>query len=33
MKKPEIIIEKGREKDELTTLIHGFYKSASEYNK
>ena len=33
MKKPEIIIEKGREKDELTALIHGFYKSVSEYNK
>ena len=33
MKKPEIIIEKGRETDELTALIHGFYKSVSEYNK
>ena len=33
MKKPEIIIEKGRETDELTALICGFYKSASEYNK
>ena len=33
MKKPEIIIEKGREKDELTALVYGFYKSVSEYNK
>ena len=33
MKKPEIIIEKGRETDELTTLAYGFYKSVSEYNK
>ena len=33
MKKPEIIIEKGRETDELTALVHGFYKSVSEYNK
>ena len=33
MKKPEIIIGKGREKDELTTLAYGFYKSVSEYNK
>ena len=33
MKKPELIIEKGREKDELTALAYGFYKSISEYNK
>ena len=33
MKKPEIIIEKGRETDELTALVYGFYKSISEYNK
>ena len=33
MKKPEINIEKGREKDELTALTYGFYKSVSEYNK
>ena len=33
MEKSEIIIEKGREKDELTALSYGFYKSVSEYNK
>ena len=33
MKKPEIVIGKGRETDELTALVHGFYKSVSEYNK
>ena len=33
MEKSEIIIEKGREKDELTALTYGFYKSVSEYNK
>ena len=29
----EINIEKGREKDELTALTYGFFKSVSEYNK
>lgn len=33
MKKPEIIIEKGREKDELTALSYEFYNAVREYNK
>ena len=33
MKKPEIIIEKGREKDELHALSYEFFNAVSEYNK
>ena len=33
MEKPEIIIEKGREKDELTILSYEFFNAVSEYNK
>ena len=33
MKKPEIIIEKGREKDELSSLSYEFFNAVSEYNK
>ena len=33
MKKPEIIIEKGREKDELSSLSYEFFNAVNEYNK
>ena len=33
MKKPEIIIEKGREKDELHALSYEFFDAVNEYNK
>ena len=33
MKKPEIIIEKGREKDELHALSYEFFNAVNEYNK
>ena len=33
MKKPEIIIEKGREKDEIHALSYEFFKAVNEYNK
>ena len=33
MKEPEIIIEKGREKDELNSLSYEFFNAVSEYNK
>ena len=33
MEKPEIIIEKGREKDELNALSYEFFNAVSEYNK
>lgn len=33
MKKPEIIIEKGREKDELNALSYEFFNAVNEYNK
>lgn len=33
MKEPEIIIEKGREKDELSSLSYEFFNAVSKYNK
>ena len=33
MKKPEIIIEKGRETDELHALSYEFFNAVNEYNK
>lgn len=33
MKEPEIIIEEGREKDELNNLSYEFFNAVSEYNK
>ena len=33
MKKPEIIIGKGREKDELSSLSYEFFNAVNEYNK
>ena len=33
MEKPEIIIEKGREKDELHDLSYEFFNAVNEYNK
>ena len=33
MEKPEIIIEKGREKDELSSLSYEFFNAVNEYNK
>lgn len=33
MKKSEIIVEEGREKDELSSLVQGFFNTINKYNE